>query len=177
MIQDVSRHPRELLRFISNIKLDNNNNLILNLLDTTPSFVTRFYTPNFSVSVLASNVLAKLERNTILASSVQLANSNLVHKVNTSGMKLKRPDIYLLLRTVVLETFSLIYTIREDNSLIKYLSLDEIKLTRANLRYILTEIGADEAYSPIIQDLHNLDIALGYIQAQVPVIKEALGNG
>lgn len=176
MITDLSRHPKELLRFISNIKLDSNNNLILNLLDTTPSFVTRFYTPNFSVSVLATNVLAKLERDTILSSNVQLASSNLIYKINTSGMKLKRPDIYLLLRVAVLETFSLIYTIREDNDLIKFISVEEIKAVRVNLRYILTEIGAVEDYATIVEDVQNLDVVLGYIQAQVPVIKEVL-NG
>ena len=58
----------------------------------------------------------------------------------------------------------------------KYIDTADVNLTRQNVKYLLDYLGDDERYSEITIDLQSMDVALGYVGAQIPLIKKELRN-
>ena len=91
-----------------------------------------------------------------------------------SGLRLTAPDIYQLAQIVVLESFALIYAIEEKPEMFKMINESDVKQTRENVKYLVDYLGEKKDYTDIVMDLHSMDIALGYIQEQIPLIQGGL---
>ena len=50
----------------------------------------------------------------------------------------------------------------------------DVKQTRENVKYLVDYLGEKKDYTDIVMDLHSMDIALGYIQEQIPLIQGGL---
>ena len=162
------------MRFIRYIQVDELGDVVTNVIDDEPNFISRFYTPQFRVNKISSDILAFINDNDIGELNVQLSKDSLTYKLLISGLKLSAPYMYQLAQTVVLECFALIYAIEENQDMFRYIDEDDVKTTRENVKYIIDYMGENKDYTDIIMDLHSVDVALGYIQKQIPVIQGGL---
>lgn len=164
------------MRFIKYLNVDENGGITRNILDDTPNYVSRFYTPQMQVSKTSSNILDIIKTENITEVNTELTEDTVTKKLLDSDLKLMNPYVYQLAQTIVLECFSLIYSLEESPEMMKYIEESDIQQTRENIQYIADCLGDNKDYSEIVTDLHSMDIALGYIQKQVPLIKEELPN-
>lgn len=172
------RHPASLIRFISYLETDPDNVIVNNVIDQEPNFISRFYTPNLRISPLASKVLKELQDNSFLTTNRDVSPNSLIGQLSNSNLKAENPHLYQIAQTIVLESFSLIYAIEDKEELIKFISADDINLVRTNLKYLLDAIGTNHKYTDMIENIQQMDVTLGYIEAQVPVIKNrGVSNG
>lgn len=177
MAEKQVRHPAALIRFMSYLDVDPDNVIMSNVIDQEPNFISRFYTPNLRVSPLAAKVLAALHTDTFLTINRDVSADSLIGQLTASNLRTENPYVYQLTQTIVLEAFSLVYAIEDREELVKYINADDINRVRINLKYVLDAIGKDHKYTSLIENIQELDVTLGYIEAQVPVIKGGVTNG
>lgn len=161
----------DLLRFIRYINVNVEGEVVMNVVDDTPNFISRFYTPHFRTNKISSNILDLIADNSIAEINKSLSKDCLTYKFLHSGLKLTDPYIYSLAQVVILESFALIYAIEEQPTLYKSIEESDVQTTRENVKYICDYLGENSQYTDIIMDLHSMDVALGYIQKQIPLIQ------
>lgn len=161
----------DLLRFIGSLELDADNSVVTNAVDSKISYVSKYFTPHLRVSPLTNKVLSMLDLDNMYANNVTLDEDNLTYMTLHSGLKTEMPDIYQLIQVIVADSFSMLYVLAGDTSLIVYLSSGNIQVTRNNIKYVIDALGTTDIYQDIVQQLTILDIACGYLQAQVENLK------
>lgn len=170
-MHEITTYSSEYLRFISSFEIAPNNDVVYNTLDKEAEFVSRYYIPRLKVSELASFVLRDIYSEKIRPVKQKTKKGTLLDIVKSSGMKEKDDRIYQLCKIIGLEIFSMWYAIEHQTEYRKYFSQREVRQVRNNILFVLDVIGDEEDYLELIILLHELDIHVGYIQGQVPVIK------
>lgn len=165
-----------LLRYISSYEIAPDNTIVLNTLDRELDFVSRYYTPRLKISELASFVLKDIESEKIQPKKSPPSKGSFLDKMLTNNIRYTDNNLYQLGKTILLECFSIMYTINYKNSYVIYLSESDIRQARTNIIYFIDAIGSKEEYHDLKDDLYEFDISLGYIQGQIPVLKEQLGG-
>lgn len=166
------------LRFISSFELSPNNDVIFNLLDSgEEEFVSKYYQPQYKVSELASQVLRDIKTERIRPIKGTVTKGSFLHLVENSPLRTRKESIYQLCKMLGLELFSIWYAVEHRKDYGKYFSQIELRQVRNNILYIMDYLGDKDEYLDLMVQLHELDIHVGYIQAQVPVIKGELSNG
>lgn len=164
----------DLMRFIKTMNISTDGKIVTNILDEEPNYISRFFTPNLQVNKLSYNILDLLESEEIQEVNTDLSQDTVTKKILDSDLKLVNSYVYKLCQSVVLECFSLIYAIEERPELMQYIDEKDIQLTRENTKYVIDNLGSDNQYTSIVEDLTNMDIALGYIQKQLKMIQGGL---
>lgn len=166
-----------LIRFIAGLNLHPDNTIVLNKLDTNLSFVSRFYTPHFKVSILGKHVLEDVTKGVIPSRLIQTEEENLTTYIQNSDLRTTHPMLYTLARAVVLETFSLVYTLNDRKEYIRFLDEEDVQDTRETIKYLCDALAKIEKYNRIVKGLQDLDIHLGYIQKEIPAVREGTYSG
>lgn len=164
-----------LLRFLNSINLTKNN-LNYNKLDTDISFVSRYYTPNLKISELSKKMLDEIQNGNIKTSEYDYNKNSIVSKIQNSSLKTNAPSVYSLCQTIILEAYSIVNCFLENPDYLKYLTNQDIMVSRENLNYVADYMSEYEEYNSIILDLRDLDICFGYIENQLPLIKGGIDN-
>lgn len=169
--------PLDLVRFISNIPVLNDGTIPLNTMDGTNSgFTSTMFTPVYSLSALARMVQKVLNRgDEIELVNIDLDPSTIVYQVLNSDLASHAPDIYLLARAVVLESFSLLYSIEIGSANLQYVSSKDFDSLKENINYLADYLSSDKKYYGMIDSLRTMNISLGYIENQVGVIMNDKG--
>jgi hypothetical protein len=162
----------ELLRFITNFKVDYNGEIVTNLIDSTPNYISRFYTPRLGISTLSTKIIELVNVGTIQEMTTNLSVTSIVYKLRQSKLKNDSIYAYQLAQAVCLECFGLIYALENDVLFLKYISKSDITRTKDNIAYILDYVGADEDYIGLVDDLHEMYTAVGYLEQCINTIKE-----
>lgn len=166
--------PNELYRFIGHLKAEPSGDIVLNVLDKKPSFVSRFYTPHLKVSGLATRFLWKLQGGRTIEAKPIFDWTSFVGRVMNCNLGIDYPYEYNLLQTVCLESTALIYATDAEPSLFNHLLEKDLTRVRENLKYLIDTLGADEKYAPMTENLNAMYIAIGYTEKQVPLIQKEL---
>lgn len=164
----------DLMRFIRYLNVNVNGDIVTNVIDDEQNFISKFYTPHFRANKISATILDLIADNNIGETNKSLSKDSLTYKFLNSGLKLTDPYIYSLAQVVILESFALIYAIEEQPTLYKNIQESDIATTRETVKYICDYLGENSAYTDLIMDLHSMDVALGYIQKQLPLIQGGL---
>lgn len=162
----------DLMRFISTLTIDPEGNIVTNVIDNEePNFVSRFYTPHLRVSPLGADISAKVNFGEIEQSGKKLSNNTLVIQIINSGLKLKNPKMYRLAQSIILDCFAVVYAVEENVQLLVGIEPKDLAQTRENVKYLIDYLGGDEDYIEIIENLHSLSVAIGYVEHQLPLMR------
>ena len=167
--------PLALVRFISGIPVLNDGTIPLNTMDDTPQFVSDMYQPVYALSSVARLTQSILDSDKIELLDVNLDPSTIVYQALNSDLASFSPNIYTLLRAVVLESFSLLYCIDEESSNLQYVSKKDFTNLKNNINFIADYFSTDPKYYGMIDTLRNMTISLGYLENQVSVIMNDRG--
>lgn len=169
----MTTQPSGLLRFIQSVNISNQGEIIRNVLDTEePNFVSRYYTPKLTVTGVSKKVQAKINTGEIKQNNKRLTNNTLTIHLMNSDLKLSRPYLYTVAQGIILDAFAIVYTIEEDKDLLAEVEQRELTQTRTNIRYLIDALGGEEKYQEIVKGFHELNVAIGYIENQLPILKE-----
>lgn len=172
------RQPYELIYLISNILVSSDGTLVRDELDSQAKFESDFYTPEFAVSVLARITQNLLNSDKIVVVvGTPTEKGTITRLLLDSDLATYAPDIYLLLRASLLETFSILYHIDYDRVGLRYINEKDLFRIKANLGYIADYMGTEEKYFSMIEHLRNMIISFGYMQYQIDVIVRDAGRG
>lgn len=160
----------ELMRFITGIQISSDGTVPLNNLDDPTSFESELYTPEYSVSMLTLIVLKKIDREEIEIVNGSVPEHTITHKVLDSDLASFAPDIYLLARLVVLESFALVYSINESKEDIEYINKKDMQRLKENINYLADFMGTQGRYHSMVDVLRDMYISLGYLEHQTDVI-------
>lgn len=167
----------DLMRFISTLSIDPNGDILTNVIDTEePNFISRFYIPHLKVSELGSTISKKINLGEIEQTGKKLDNNTLTIQLMNSGLALEHPYMYKLSQSIILDAFSVVYAIEEDPSLLQGIEVKDLTQTRTNIKYLIDFLGNKHEYVEIVERLHNLSVAIGYIENQLPILRGAV-NG
>lgn len=166
------RKPSELLRFVSNISVTSNGEITLNRIEQESDFRSSLYAPSFYLSLLARSVLDKLNsaKGDFESLDTPVDKSSLPGKAMITDLSSSHPYIHLLLRSVVLEAFSLVYAIDEDREILSYISQKDIHRIKENINYLTDFMSTDRKYRNLIEPLRDTFISFGYLENQIDVI-------
>lgn len=166
------RYPMQLLRFIGNLDVDPEGKLDVYGLEERPTISPYTYYPKTNVSLLAQEVLNRIRLGTIKGSPSEVNHDSVVYLAEK--LKLENFDFYTyhLTRLVMLEAFSISYAIHEDRTLLKLISDKTMLDTFNNAKYILEVVSGEDSFNPLVIELHDLIVSLGYLKAQAPVLRE-----
>lgn len=169
------KKPLDLVRFISNVPVLNDSTIPLNTMDSNAPFVSTMYTPVFSLSALARMTQGILNSDKIELANIPLDPNTIVSLALDSDLASYAPDIYVLLRATVLESFALVYHIDIGSANLQYVSLKDFQRVRTNINYIADYFSMEAKYYHMIETMRNMNVAFGYIENQVEVIMNDKG--
>lgn len=167
--------PQGLLRFLNGLDLDMNNTR-MNLLDENVQFVSRFYTPHIQLSELALMKLKEIKSDDIPTLERQFNENTIVVKTESSDLKLQSPRMYNILQTIVLESYAIVNCFVESPDSLRYLTEDDLRITRQNINYVADYLSDYYEYNSIVLDLRDLDLCFGSLELQLPLIKKEVAN-
>lgn len=168
--------PLDLVRFISNVPVLNDGTIPLNSLDNGVSgFTSTMYTPVYSLSALARMTQSVLDSDALELVNIDLDPSTIVYMALNSDLASNAPDIYVLLRAVVLESFVLLYSIETGSKNLQYVSSRDFDNVKTNIGFIADYFSSDEKYYSMVDTLRIMSISFGYIENQVGVIMNDKG--
>jgi hypothetical protein len=162
----------DLIRFISDIPVLNDGTLPLNSV-TDDQFKSTLYDPTYSLSTVARFVqddLSKLE-----TSNDTLDKNTIVYKALNSDLASYAPDIYLLLRATVLESFAILYTTDTKPENLQYMSVKDIQRIKTNINYLGDYFSTETKYYGMIENMQEMNISFGYLENQIDVIMKERG--
>lgn len=162
--------PTDLIRFISNIPVLNDGTVPVSTLDSRETFVSTLYDANYILSSLARFTQDDLNSGKIGVDTQPLDPNTIVSLALNSDLASYAPEIYLLLRVVVLEAFALLYNIEEQNGNLRYVSTKDILVSKGNISYIADYFGTEPKYYKMVEALRSMHVSLGYLQNQVEII-------
>jgi len=160
----------ELIRYISNIAIASDGTIIRNEITTGNTYVSDLYTPTYAVSVLARITYNMLNSDKIKLVNTPIEKGTFTRLVLDSDIATQAPNIHLLIRAILLESFSLVYSINEERDNLKYITEKDIRRLKENINYIADYMSTEEKYFHMIEHLRNMYIAIGYIEHQIDVI-------
>ena len=163
--------PQGLLRFLNALDTDLTSSH-MNLLDEEVSFVSKFYTPQLQLSELAKKVLTNLKTDDIPVLEREFNDNTIIHKANNTLLKVQAPRMYMILQSIVLEAYAIVNCFVENPSSLKYLTEEDISITRENLNYVADYLGNYDDYNSVVLDLRDLDLCFSAIELQLPLIKK-----
>lgn len=167
--------PADLLRFISNIPVLSDGTIPLNTMNDSVSTMPSVYTPTFTLSTLARMTQDILKNDEIEPVNTELNPKTIVSQALNSDLASYAPSIYLLLRAVILESFSLLYHIEQSSANLQYVSTRDINKIKENVNYIADFFGTEEKYYEMIEAMRDIHISYGYLQNQIDVIMRDKG--
>jgi hypothetical protein len=138
-----------------------------NLLDEQSGFISRMYTPNFTVSPVSTKILEKLGLDLTLSTYQTYDTNSLTYFVEHSGIKERDKEVYTILKSVVIDAFSTYYATSVSTDLAKYISKSAIATTIANAYYCIDYLSNDSKYSEQVSQLYGIIDAMGVIRSQM----------
>lgn len=168
-------YPRELIKFIRSVQVDPKGIVIENVLDKESDYVSRMYTPNRRVSKLGAFVAENLALENIRVNENDLDELSFIPLVKKSKVLESYPFLQKHFRLILLESFSISFAMGDQTELLKYMDKEDLGKVRETIKYTLDIMGPDVRYTPLILSLQELELAIGYIQAQTDVIKRGEG--
>lgn len=170
------RYPREFIDFLGRLEVSPDNTIIENVLDKESDFVSQYFTPHSSIGELSRKVLETIQAREIRTTNANMKKNSLGDLVLSSKLLDIHPNLRPYIQAILLESLSIEIAIDHIPEFIKYLNEDDIGKVRENITYTLDIISVDPRFVDIIKHLNDLYVNLGYIQAQIPVIKEEEGG-
>jgi hypothetical protein len=169
-------YTADLVRFVSNIPVLNDGTIPINQIETTETFTSDLYSPVYSLSTVARMVQGLLNSGKIEVVNETLDSSTIVYKALNNDLASYAPNIYVLLRAVVLESFALLYTIENEPKNLQYMSAKDILRAKQNLNFIADYFSTETKYFHMIENLRDMNVSFGYLQNQIDVIMNERGR-
>lgn len=187
--------PIYLASMINGLRVSPTNQVILNQGIKLPNFETK-HSPTFSISTIAHEVKNRIGTD-IIPSPIPPDTESFSWRVQQSILKDYDDLAYTLIRMSLLESVAFIYTIQQDQTLLKYLKESDIKTVKENLNYLADYLGEintihqsqDENQSESIDmelllsplqnfvlDIRDMTVSFGYIQCQVDLLQNNIVN-
>jgi hypothetical protein len=169
-------YSADLIRFVSNVPVLNDGTIPINTIETTESFMSDLFEPVYALSTVARMVQGEINSGKIEVVNDSLDSSTIVYKALNSDLASYAPNIYMLLRAAVLESFALLYTIEVSPKNLQYVATQDILRVKENLNFIADFFSTDTKYFHMIERLRDMNVSFGYLQNQIDVIMNERGR-
>ena len=168
------RFPMEFINFVGDLEVTPKNMIIENSLDKDLEFVSRYFTPRPSIGELSRKILEAIHAREVRTSSRKLGQGSLGRLILDSDLLKVHPNLTKYMRVILLEVLALDIAINHLPELGEYINKKDINRVRENIKYSMDIISVDPRFVSEYANLSELYISLGYIEAQVEVIKRDL---
>ena len=159
---------RDLLSFITSMKVDAVGVIKTNQLDEELPQVSQFYTPNYDMSSLSIHVRNIIKQGTTFQPNSRLSAPVAVDMINNSDLKVTMPRVYVLLQAIFLEGFSLLYVTDIDGSLTSLISKEDMERVYQNINYVIECIGIKrDLRSTVVPILREIASDILYVQSRL----------
>jgi len=160
--------PLPAIYYFLNLKVDSNHNLIIpdngyNDFNTTEGKYT-FNVSGSTIYVL-NNIIKNADYN-----SFYLNEQSIISLVADTDLANTHTGINEFLRLVVLDSWVLNYILLEDQTVIQYITVDDLENTRMNIKFLCTFFGGYRKYRFLIEYLRSLEISIGYAENKINLI-------
>lgn len=169
------QQPQDLIRFISNIPVLNDGTIPTNTISDGISYTSTIWTPVYAMSVLARETTSIFTDGTLELVNTPLDSSTIVYMALNSDLATTMPSVYMLLRSIVLESFAFIYSIDYAPANLKYVTATDFQNIKTNIKYIADYFSSNSKYYNMISPMRDMAISFGYVENQVDVIMNDMG--
>lgn len=163
----------DLYRFIATLSVDGTGNIIENRLDREIAYISNSYTPNLSVSTLATSLAGSISLDTTDVYSNSSDSSSLLYLLLNSDVQTTAPAIYRYCQAVVLDIYSMVYAYESDNTLLTQINVEDIDNTINNCLYLNDYFSEDTNYAAIAKALTDVVVDLGVVKNYLLSIQAA----
>lgn len=171
----IMQQPADLIRFISNVPILSDGTIPQNTISGGATFTSNIWTPVYSLSILARETIPTLTDGTIDLVSNSLDPNTIVAMALNSDLSATMPNVYLLLRAIVLEAYSFLYSIDYAPQNLKYVTAQDFVNIKNNIKYVADYFSSNSKYYNMIDPLRNMTVAFGYVENQTQVIMNDKG--
>lgn len=174
---NVTIQPVDLIRFISNIPVTEEGAIPINTIESEPLFQSDLFKPSFFLTILARMGQNIIKSGKIEVRDIPLGDHTIVSKAINTDISSYEPRLYLLLRATVLESFSLVYYIEQEQQALQYVTQKDIQRIRENINYLADYMSTVPKYRFMIDTMRTMNISLGYLEHQIEVILYSATRG
>ena len=165
------RISADLYRFLHGLSFDKTGAIIENELDSENGYVSKYYTPNLSVSIIATEAKSSIILNSQTGYNNTTDPDSLLYKIQHSTIAIETPKIYRICQAVLMDMYAIFYAYNESNDLFKDLSLADMDNTINNCLYLADYFSGDPRYTDIAGMFSNAVVALGVIKNNLSVLR------
>lgn len=169
-IEGITDQPNEYIRFINSAQINDSGKFVINKLDYPDSYISDYYTPNFEVTSVAVKVKDLINNSDYSDNMTPLDDGSFIKLVENSDIPYTDPGVYLLIKGIVLDIFSINYAFQYDTDLETYLSADDLDNLLNNLEYVIDSLGFDYKYSDIVDYLLDFQNDMSTLKIDLPSV-------
>lgn len=169
-IEGITDQPNEYIRFIDSAPINDSGEFFINKLDYPDSYISDYYTPNFEVTSVATQVKSIIDTSDYCDNMTPLENGSFVNLVENSDISYTNPSTYLLIKGIVLDIFSINYAFQYDTNLETYLSTDDLNNLLSNIEYVIDSLGFDTKYNQIVSYLLDFQNDMSTLKVDLPSV-------
>lgn len=157
---------------VADVNINNDLTLSVNQQSISSDFSDSNNLPTLSVSRLAEYFQENIIGN--LSITFNTSDDSLVTEVISSGMIKNNYGMFSVASSIFLENLALYYALNYDKSLLQYITEQDIKRVRSNIKILCNVLADYTSYQSMVFEFRDVDIALGYIQNQVELLYKDL---
>ena len=165
------RVSADLYRFLHGLSFDKTGAIIENTLDRENDYVSKYYTPNLSVSIISTEAKSSIVLDSTTGYNNTTDPDSLLYKIQNSTISVETPKIYRICQAVMMDMYSIFYAYNDDNDLFKDLTLNDMDNTINNCLYLADYFSGDPRYTDIASMFSNAVVALGVIKNNLAVLR------
>ena len=161
----------DLYRFLHGLSFDKNGVVIENELDKTSNYISKYYTPNLTVSLISTEAKSSIFLDSTTGYNDTTDPDSLLYKIQNSTIAVETPGIYRLCQVAIMDFYSISYAYHDDNTLFKDLTTADMDKTIANCLYLADYFSGDTRYTDIASLFTNAVAALGVLKNNLVTLK------
>lgn len=174
MVQLVNRHISiDLYNFLNSMKVVGTGTLVNqgNIIDKTETYISRMYTPDLRVSNVTKNLLQNLGVIAIIDTDLHLDTDSITYWLLQSDLRTKDFKLYNLFKAILADMYSYTYAIDSNPDYLRFINKKDFTRTISNINYIIDYLSSEGRNANIIEQLYEINTALGVIKNQLDFIK------
>ena len=169
------RLTADLYRFLKGLSLSADGTVIENQLDSSISYISKYFTPNLKVSQVALKAQSTIRESLSMGYSNGAASGTLLYLLQHSAIDVETPDIFRLCQVAIMDMYSYAYAYEDDNTLLASLTENDINKTIDNCVYLCDYFSGDDRYLDIAKKFSDMIVSLGVIKNNLDSLHKMAG--
>lgn len=163
----------EMYNFLSSMKTEGIGTVVNqgNIIDKTPTYISKMYTPSLNVSNATKKFLDNLGIISVIDSSLDMGTDSITYWLLNSNIKNTDYKVYNIFKATLADIYAYTYAIDDNIDYLRFINEKDLINTINNVTYLIDYLSVSLENSSVLNTLYDFSAALGVIKNNLEGLK------